>query len=423
MQTSAAGEAAPPSRVVKLRNGAGTVRPVKPTARPATGAIRSGLVKIARATLAPVDQKLSPFWRSISMMTIASRNSTQAVNSVAMIDAGVPCGDDVAIAEPLDALHLFARDVGCRAAVGMASGATRTAVQIQRQYLSHAREHRGAPFMPDWTERVCDEWEAMLTRIEEAPQQLARTLDWAIKLAVYRDRAPHRGIPWDTLPAWTHVANSLECKRRTLDRSGDRLSATFVLAEDSPLRDTVRQLTPYLEANQLRWSGLDPFLKLRQELFEVDMRFGQVGERGLFRALDRSGMLEHRVTGVDRIAEAIDEPPTEGRAHVRGEVIRRAARDGTQLACTWNFIVERGTRLRLDLSDPFTMREEWETVKPPTPGTVPDVPAPASPEPPSPAPPSPTRPSAVPEGAVPDDDELSIWGDLVEWGSRLRRPR
>src|SRR5215470_676241 len=61
MQTSAAGEAAPPSRVVKLRNGAGTVRLLRPTARPATGAMKSGLVKIARATLAPVDQKLLPF--------------------------------------------------------------------------------------------------------------------------------------------------------------------------------------------------------------------------------------------------------------------------------------------------------------------------------------------------------------------------
>ena len=64
MQTSAAGEAAPPSSVVKLSNGAGTFSPLRPTARPATGAISSGLRSTATMTRAPVDQKLSPFCRS-----------------------------------------------------------------------------------------------------------------------------------------------------------------------------------------------------------------------------------------------------------------------------------------------------------------------------------------------------------------------
>ncbi len=339
---------------------------------------------------------------------------------VAMIDAGVPCGDEVTIESPLEALNLFAHDVCCHATVAMASGPPRTAVQIQRHYLAHAREHQAAPFMPVWTERVCTEWAAMLARIEETPQRLARTLDWAIKLAVYQDRARRRGIEWETLPAWTHVVESLR-KRRIPDRPAHQLSAEIVLSDDSPSRDTVRELTPYLESRQIHWSGLDPFLKLRQELFEVDTRFGRVGPSGLFSVLDQSGMLDHRVTGVDRIAEAIDEPPAEGRAHVRGEVIRRAVRDGTELGCTWSSVVNRSTRLRLDLSDPFTMREEWEAVKPPAPRAAPGVPSPATPRPPSPAPPTP--PSAAPQGAVPDDDEFSIWGDLVELCSRIRRPR
>ena len=341
---------------------------------------------------------------------------------VAMIDAGIPCGDEVAIESPLEALNLFARDVCCDATVAMAGGSSRTAVQIQRQYLAHAHKHQAAPFMPVWTERVCTEWAAMLARIEETPQRLTRTLDWAIKLAVYQDRARRRGIEWKTLPSWTHIVESLERKRQTLDQPGQRLSAEIVLAEDSPLRDTIREVTPYLEAKQIQWSGLDPFLKLRQELFEVDTRFGRVGPGGLFSVLDRSGRLDHRVTGVDRIAEAIDEPPAEGRAHVRGEVIRRAVHDGTELGCAWSSVVNRSMRLRLDLSDPFTMREEWEAVKPPPPRTAPVVPASANPGPPSPSPPSPTPPAA-PQDAVRADDEFSIWGDLVELCSRIRRPR
>src|SRR5450631_530871 len=76
IQTSAAGEAAPPSRVVKLSNGAGTFSPLRPTARPATGAISNGLRRTETITRAPVDQKLSPFRRSISTTITAKRNNT-----------------------------------------------------------------------------------------------------------------------------------------------------------------------------------------------------------------------------------------------------------------------------------------------------------------------------------------------------------
>lgn len=142
----------------------------------------------------------------------------------------------------------------------------------------------------------------------------------------------------------------------------------------------------------------------------------------MFNVLDQSGMIDHHVTGVDRIAEAIDEPPDEGRAHVRGEVIRRAVRDGTELGCTWSSVVNRSMCLRLDLSDPFTMREEWDEVKPPPPRTAPVVAASANPGSPGPSPPSPTPPAA-PQDAVRADDEFSIGGDLAELCSRIRRPR
>ena len=61
MHTSAAGDAAPPSRVAKLVTGAGKVTPLRPTQSPASGASRSGLVSKERTTLAPVDQKLLYF--------------------------------------------------------------------------------------------------------------------------------------------------------------------------------------------------------------------------------------------------------------------------------------------------------------------------------------------------------------------------
>ncbi|BAM91806.1 hypothetical protein S58_58290 [Bradyrhizobium oligotrophicum S58] len=77
---------------MKLRNGAGNAKPLRPTPSPATGAMNSGLVNNERATLAIVAPSVAPFCRSISTTTIANRNSTQAVNSVAMIEAGALSG-------------------------------------------------------------------------------------------------------------------------------------------------------------------------------------------------------------------------------------------------------------------------------------------------------------------------------------------
>ena len=77
---------------VKLSNGAGTFSPLRPIHNPATGAIKSGLVSKALETLAPVDQKLALFFRSISTTTKAKRNKIQAVNSVAIIEAGALSG-------------------------------------------------------------------------------------------------------------------------------------------------------------------------------------------------------------------------------------------------------------------------------------------------------------------------------------------
>jgi len=320
---------------------------------------------------------------------------------VALIEAGVPCGDDVPIAAPLEALRVFSRDVVCRATTAMTSGPPLTALQIQRQYLHHARQRLDQPFMPPWTREVCDRWSAMLDRLENAPETVARSLDWAIKLALYQDRARRRGVDWNALPAWSHAVATLEGARRVTTPSARRLSTALVLAADGPLREKVHELGPHVREHRLQWNDLDTFLQLRQELFEVDTRFGQIGAGSLFRRLEASGALEHGMPGVDAIDYAIEHPPAEGRARVRGEVIRCVAPDGHKLTCTWSSVVDAGKGTRLDLSDPFTEQEVWN---------VPQS-APAAPD-------SATTSARQTSGS---DDDFSLWGDLVELCSRSRR--
>jgi len=250
----------------------------------------------------------------------------------------------------------------------MQDGPALTAAAIQRRYLAQALASLDAPFMPVWARAVCAEWRAMLDRLEQAPHGVERTLDWAIKLRLYEQRARRRGLAWQTLPAWTPVLTALEeVRQRLADGETNEASVTpvpsvnesVVLDSSGPYRECVADMTPHLEAHGLRWTTLDAVLSLRRELFEIDTRFGQVGAEGLFTALDATGSLDHRFAGIDRIAEAVDEPPLEGRASRRGEIIRRAARERRALLCTWDSVVDLDAHQQLDLSDPFEARQEW----------------------------------------------------------------
>ena len=95
---------------------------------------------------------------------------------------------------------------------------------------------------------------------------------------------------------------------------------------------------------------------LRRELYEVETRFSQLGERGIFGSLDRAGVLSHRVAGVDQIEEATSHAPEMGRAHTRGAAVQRLSGE-RGWNCDWSGVFNgaRGARV-LDLSDPFKRR-------------------------------------------------------------------
>ena len=64
-----------------------------------------------------------------------------------------------------------------------------------------------------------------------------------------------------------------------------------------------------LAAGGLAWNDLERFLSLRDEFYQIDTRFGQIGPRGIFTALDRRGVLDHKVAAVDGVEAAMREPP------------------------------------------------------------------------------------------------------------------
>jgi len=282
---------------------------------------------------------------------------------VAMIDAGLKPGREVQLESPLEALRTVAKDVKCQSTLRLQRGKPRTAIAIQRHYLEQAEANLKMDFMPPWAPEVCRRWRAMLDLLEGAPGSVARTLDWAIKHALYLDYLHRSGLRWDAMPYWNGVLNTLSAALAQFGIRG--LDPDFLLSPHSPVLEDVAALTPKLREHGLRWSDFSKYAGVRSQLYEADTRFGQLDANGIFQKLDRAGVLTHRVPGVDNIPHAIANPPAIGRARLRGETIQRMVSGQAQGRCDWQSIWDTTEKRFLDLSDPFAAEERWQAARVP----------------------------------------------------------
>jgi proteasome accessory factor A len=278
---------------------------------------------------------------------------------VAMIENGVRPGDAVRLTSAVDALRRFAADPTCTVSAATLRGKPLTAIAIQWHYLEQAEAHLREPWMPPWAEEVCRRWHNMLDRLAGGAASVERTCDWAIKRALYLDHLRRRGFSAGAVETWTNIMASLDAALQRARHQGPA-NVDFVLSKQSPVADEVERLGPILKEKGLTWDGLIPFLPMKRELFEVDTRFGRLGEQGIFASLDRAGVLEHHFPGVDNIEHAIANPPAIGRAGLRGRCVKKltGAEEG-RYACDWTGIWDLQEQCVLDLTAPFATQEEW----------------------------------------------------------------
>jgi hypothetical protein len=278
---------------------------------------------------------------------------------VALVDGGESPGDAVALRAPLKAMRAFARDPSCRATVPLRDGSAATAVAIQRHYLDLAEANLGQSYMPPFAKIVCQKWRAILDQLQGAPASVATTLDWGIKYALFGEHARRRGMDWDAIESWSQVTEKLA---KALGRGPFLLANVpreLILGANSPALRLAKRLTHFLRVRGLVWDGLNPFLRLRNEICALDARFGQLGEGGIFTALDEAGALDHRVPGVDDIEHAMENPPAVGRPQLRGQLVRSLAGDRNRYLCDWTAIWDCTQNRFLSMSDPFSPAVVW----------------------------------------------------------------
>jgi proteasome accessory factor A len=288
----------------------------------------------------------------------------------AMAEQGLRPGAGLRLESPIEALHVVALDPDCQRKLRLAGGGETTAIEVQRRLLHLAESHRDV--LPAWTDAICALWRLTLDQLEGGPDSVSTVLDWAIKRKLFHHRAELRGIPMERFALLISVVRRLNVALANIGvkSRGVRLSA--LLANDSPIPEEMAHCGSLLEAQGLSWDDFDRFLALRDELYQIDTRFSQIGPRGIFTEMDRRGVLDHRVPAIDDVEAAMRQPPEVGRAKLRGEVVRRLSGQ-VPAGSSWMSVAGPDGRT-LDLSDPFASTEVWADPPPPDEDDGPELP-------------------------------------------------
>ncbi|HEX7739036.1 MAG TPA: depupylase/deamidase Dop [Marmoricola sp.] len=118
---------------------------------------------------------------------------------LAMVEAGVLDGTDLALSTPVASLRAVSHDPTLQHLVEMRDGRKLTAVQLQWEFHNAAAKFvadRYGADADDQTKDVLARWESVLERLERDPMECARELDWVAKLKLLQSYRDRDGLAW-----------------------------------------------------------------------------------------------------------------------------------------------------------------------------------------------------------------------------------
>ena len=193
---------------------------------------------------------------------------------LAMIEDGALPGD-LALEQPVRELRDVSYDPSLTHLLTLRDGRTMTAVQVQWEYLEHARKYVERTLGGDAdaeTIEVLDRWASLLDRLEDDPMRCREELDWVAKLSL---------------------------------------------------------LESYRERDHLDWDH--PKLQL------IDLQYSDVRlDKGLYHRLVRLGKMQRLLPDAD-VAAAVSDPPDNTRAYFRGRCL--AKYPNQVAAASWDSVI------------------------------------------------------------------------------------
>ncbi len=103
---------------------------------------------------------------------------------------------DLSLEQPVAALHDVSWDITCRAQIRGANGRRMTPIELQWEYLEHARKYVETQEPTAANLEVVQRWEAVLNALEEDPLSLYRELDWVAKYRLMEAYRTRDGLGW-----------------------------------------------------------------------------------------------------------------------------------------------------------------------------------------------------------------------------------
>jgi Pup amidohydrolase len=103
---------------------------------------------------------------------------------------------DLSLENPVQALHEVSWDPTLRSIVRLSDGRRMKPVELQWEYLDHAKKYVKEQDDAATHADVLQRWEAVLAALEEDPRQLHRELDWVAKLRLVEGYRERDGLGW-----------------------------------------------------------------------------------------------------------------------------------------------------------------------------------------------------------------------------------
>ena len=103
---------------------------------------------------------------------------------------------DLTLEAPVEALHEVSWDITLRRHVRLGDGRSLTAVQVQWEYLDHAKKYVEERDPTSENAEVLQRWESVLTALEDDPLSLPGELDWVAKYRLLEGYRARDGLGW-----------------------------------------------------------------------------------------------------------------------------------------------------------------------------------------------------------------------------------
>jgi hypothetical protein len=265
---------------------------------------------------------------------------------IEMIEAGESFAN-LRLAKPVKALKSISLE-GPWKALPLRSGGSRTALEIQREYLRRAKAFFAGrePGLLRSGE-ILRLWEEMLDKLGDRPQELAGDIDWAAKKSIL-DRAVLPRTNWKVFFAWGRLFTMARLDRAAAAESFHDLMQRLPVIQRFRARRLAAQLL--LDPSEYRMQR-----DLHFQARKIDLRYHELGGGTSYqRALEAEGMIR-RITNDESVSRATKTPPQDTRARVRGYYIQLSNRP-EMLQVNWNEIEILNPLRHIPTPDPFFHR-------------------------------------------------------------------